>query len=71
MNATKSYKLTRPIERMLTNAFYGFPLTDGLRGRSEHGGAAWTRKALQDRGLLDGEGRPTLLAKMNHKDLMP
>jgi len=52
-------KLSRPMLVMLHNACKGLPLTDGLTGRSEHGGSTWTRLALMKRGLLNLDSSPT------------
>lgn len=41
---------------MLENVVSGLPTTAGLRGRSEHGGAAWTELALRRHGLLGANG---------------
>ena len=41
---------------MLHNVANGLPTTTGLRGRSEHGGAKWTERALHQHGLLDVRG---------------
>jgi hypothetical protein len=44
-------KLTPAMWRQLFDILNG---TNSLRGRSEHGGATWTRVALRKRGLLSG-----------------
>ena len=44
-------KLTPAMWRILFDIRDG---TNSLRGRSEHGGATWTRVALRKRGLLKG-----------------
>lgn len=49
---------------MLRNAAEGKPLITGLRGRSEHGGAAWTQMALVRGGLLDRDGRITASGRL-------
>lgn len=49
-----SKPLTPAMLAMLRHASAGLPLTTGLRGRSEHGGATWTVIALQKRGYLRG-----------------
>lgn len=45
-------KVTAPMINMLKNAQEGRKLTDGLVGRSQHGGSEWTLMALRRRGLL-------------------
>lgn len=52
-------RLTHAQQNMLSNAVHGRLLTDGLHGRSAHGGASGTEFALRRRGLLDENGRPT------------
>jgi hypothetical protein len=44
-------KLTPAMWRMLRDLLDG---TNSLHGRSEHGGATWTRVALRKRGLMQG-----------------
>lgn len=44
-------KLTPAMWRMLHDLLKG---TNSLHGRSEHGGATWTRVALRKRGLMQG-----------------
>lgn len=41
---------------MLENVAKGLQTTAGLRGRSAHGGAQWTARALHQHGLLDSQG---------------
>jgi hypothetical protein len=52
-------KLSPTMLAMLRRVAEGRPATDGLHGRSEHGGAAGTWSSLIRRGLLDERGKIT------------
>lgn len=63
MNTVKparNKQLSTPMVAMLRSASAGLPLTTGLHGRSEHGGAVGTEIALKKRGLLDRAGKLTV-----------
>lgn len=71
--AARKKPLSDPMIAMLRSASAGLPLTTGLRGRSEHGGAVGTEMALKKRGLLDRAGKLTAdgygeLAKWSKKN---
>jgi hypothetical protein len=57
--ANSAIRLTTAQRNMLSNAVHGRSLYDGLHGRSAYGGATSTVWALQQRKLLDSNGKPT------------
>lgn len=70
------YELTGAMEKALLNALRGRQLSDGLKGRSAHGGLSKTVLALRRRGLLDRQNRITergtaALYHGGHEDATP